>query len=883
MADRTVAVVLQAKVGGLVSGFQTAGKAAQDFGSRTLGAVSRNQASISKLSNTLGVFGLAAVGAAGLAVKSFADFDQSMSNVAATGADAASNLAALRDAALDAGRETAYSAKEAAGGIEELLKAGVSAQDVLGGGLTGALSLAASGELEVGEAAEIAATAMTQFGLGGEQVNHVADLLSAGAAKAQGGVSDLGMALKQSGLVADQTGLSIEETTAGLTAFAAAGLVGSDAGTSFKSMLQRLTPQSEEAKDMMDELGISAYDSQGGFVGLAEFAGSLQTALKDLTPEQRNSALATIFGTDAVRAAAVVYENGEQGIRDWISAVDDQGFAAETAATRLDNLNGDLKILQGSVETALIALGEGADGPLRSMVQNVTDMVNAFSDAPTSVQNVTLALVGGGGMVALGIAGMGKLVVGISEVKTALATLKISARTAGTAIGIAGAALAVGGFALSKWAENAAEAKARTEEFQSTLDEFGNVTDDTLSIINDGLSKNITPWVDSIFGADPESLIDKAEEFGLSVEDLQGYILGEADAVERVNEVTSAYIEAHSSSASTTQAAKMHVDGLTKGLDEQSSALTGAQKAAAQKQIADEAAGVGADDLTDSIDGTTAAVEAQIPSLEELIDLQSKAAGIVLSERDAQRAFQAAIDDATASLDENGQTLDITTEAGRKNQAALDDISKAGWDVVESMQANGATQDELKASMATTREAFIKAAKAMGMGAEDAARLADEMGLIPEKVSVPVSVDTTVAEQRLAAFKALLKMPDIVVTAEMRTSGGYYANRAEGGIVYGPGTATSDSIPARLSNGEYVIKAASVSRYGKSMFDDLNAQRFSTGGYVSHAAPTQSTGGSQRTAPLIGSVTLTAGDSSDVIRRLGSEVSWQMMRSGAGS
>jgi TP901 family phage tail tape measure protein len=90
----------------------------------------------------------------------------------------------------------------------------VSTADVLGGGLKGALDLAAAGQLSVGEASETAASAMTQFGLKGAAVPHIADLLAAGAGKAQGSVHDMGMALNQSGLVAHQFGLSVEDTTA---------------------------------------------------------------------------------------------------------------------------------------------------------------------------------------------------------------------------------------------------------------------------------------------------------------------------------------------------------------------------------------------------------------------------------------------------------------------------------------------------------------------------------------------------------------------------------------------------------------------------------------------------------------------------------------------
>src|SRR5690606_28156325 len=153
----------------------------------------------------------------------------------------------------------------------------------LNGGLNGALDLAAAGGIAVSEAAAVAATTLQQFGLEGNQASHVADLLAAAAGKAMGDVGDMSQALKQSGLVADQFGVSVEATAGTLAAFASAGLLGSDAGTSFRTMLLRLANPTGEVKDLMEELGIQAYDASGQFVGLAGLAGELETALFDMT------------------------------------------------------------------------------------------------------------------------------------------------------------------------------------------------------------------------------------------------------------------------------------------------------------------------------------------------------------------------------------------------------------------------------------------------------------------------------------------------------------------------------------------------------------------------------------------------------------------------
>jgi TP901 family phage tail tape measure protein len=291
-------------------------------------AAAKKREALSSLGSSAGKVGLLAAAGLGAAVLAAANFDKAMSGVQAATRESASGMEALRAAALKAGADTAFSAQEAAGGIEALAKAGVSTEDILGGGLTGALDLAAAGEIGVAEAAEQAATAMTQFGLAGSDVPHIADLLAAGAGKAQGEVTDMGDALNQAGLVANSMGLSIEETTGSLAAFASAGLIGSDAGTSLKSMLQRLANPSGEAATALADLGVNAYDAEGNFVGLESMAGQLRSAMKNLTGEQRDAAMATIFGSDAVRAANILYSEGAKGISQWTEQVDDQGFAA---------------------------------------------------------------------------------------------------------------------------------------------------------------------------------------------------------------------------------------------------------------------------------------------------------------------------------------------------------------------------------------------------------------------------------------------------------------------------------------------------------------------------------------------------------------------------
>jgi TP901 family phage tail tape measure protein len=382
-----------------------------------------------------GYLGLGLVGVAAAAVKMAADFDKQMSAVAAATHAPAGEINQLRQAALKAGKDTQFSATQAADGITQLSKAGVSTADILGGGLKGALDLAAAGQISVGDAAEVAATALTDFKLKGGQVPHVADLLAAGAGKAQGSVQDMGMALKQSGLVASQFGLSVEDTTGTLAAFANAGLIGSDAGTSFKQMLLSLANPTQKTRETMEELGISAYDAQGKFIGVTALAGQLREKLQNLTQAQRNAALAQIFGTDAIRAASVLYDQGAQGIQGWITKVNDSGYAARTAQIQTNNLAGDLERLKGSLETLAIQSGSGPNSGLRVLAKSANALVDQFGRLPPVVGGSITVLTALSGAALLAGAGWVKLRKSTSEMLDQLRAVGPSGERAASGLG----------------------------------------------------------------------------------------------------------------------------------------------------------------------------------------------------------------------------------------------------------------------------------------------------------------------------------------------------------------------------------------------------------------------------------------------------------------
>jgi TP901 family phage tail tape measure protein len=802
VADRTVTYTFKGNFANLGAGLTAMSRGVTDLGVK-MTAVDKNgakmRAGLTQFGSTAGKVGLVAAAGFTVAVAAAAKFDQAMSGVAAATHETAGNMDLLRKAAIDAGQATKFSATEAAGAIEELAKAGVSTQDILGGGLTGALDLAAAGGLEVADAAEIAATALTQFKLAGEDVPHVADLLAAGAGKAQGEVTDLAMALKQSGLVASQMGISIEDTTGTLAAFASAGLLGSDAGTSFKSMLQALTPNSTKAANEMEALGLHFYDAQGQFVGLEAVAGQLQTALGGLSEEQRNSALETIFGSDAVRAASVLYSQGAQGIEDWTSKVNDQGYAAETAAIKMDNLSGDLEQLKGSLETALIGAGSGSQGPLRQLVQGATDVVNAFNKLPQSGQNAATGLLAVTAVLGGGLWFTAKTITGISNAKKALDDLGISAtrtsRSLKTIGGLAGAATVILAIEAA-----AAELAHTTDESAPALEGF---TKNLLNLSNaEGLSAIAADLGDLAGSIEMLSDPGLAQDIG-GIYDKVPFGIG-SNFADIAPGLASARQEARDAQTAITALDDALAGIVTSGSPEQAAAAFD-QLAAAYHLTADEQATLrdllpgyqealdGAANAATLASGATSdygvaarqsaeASKAEADALREATKAMQDKTSAALAAFDAETGYRQALKDANEQAKKSNAGIKGSTAAALANRSALSQLAGA-WNNQSAAVKNNA--DRYRES----RKAFIDTATAMGVSEDAAKRLADRILEIPKSRVANVGVNgadaATAKVETLSRALSKIVSKTITVTANMvrNGTGGLFAS---GGYT-GPG------------------------------------------------------------------------------------------------
>lgn len=318
------------------------------------------------------------------AVKNYSDFTAQLSQIkAVTGLDAEA-MDAVKEKALELGADTQFSSTEAAQGMTELLKAGVSVKDVLGDASQAALDLAAAGQLSLPEAAEIMSTAMNAFHM--DDATHAADVLVGAANASATGVQELKYSLSAVSAVAAGVSMSFDDTNTALAVFANNGLKGSDAGTSLKTMLMNLSPQTKQATEEMQRLGLLTdegtskfFDQEGHLRSLSDIAGLLQDHLSGLTDEEKMNALSTMFGSDAIRGGMIMLREGAKGVKDMNAAMKDI-TAHETAKVAMDNLRGSLLRLKSAWENLTIKLlDHGVGDGLRGFTEEVGKLTSHFS------------------------------------------------------------------------------------------------------------------------------------------------------------------------------------------------------------------------------------------------------------------------------------------------------------------------------------------------------------------------------------------------------------------------------------------------------------------------------------------------------------------------
>ena len=378
----------------------------------------------------------------GLSLHAAGNFEASMKRVgAALSGISTAELDALSKAAKDMGRETQFSATQSADAIEVLAKNGLDASQILGGALSASMLLAASSGTDLSSAGDIATDVMLQFGKQAGELTGLVDGITGTLLVSKFGIDDYRLALGQAGGVAGGIGVDFEDFNAAIAATSSLFASGSDAGTSYKSFLQRLVPASGPAAEKIRELNLEFFDAQGNMRSMAEIAETLKVGMADLSDEARNDALSTIFGTDAMRAAIGLMNQGADGINRVRTEIS-KASATEQAAARMEGLNGAVVQLRSAFEALQIAIAEAG------LIQLATDGVKWLTQLIGKMSETNPAFLRFAVVLAASAAALGPVLIGLGTLMAlagpiAAVVAAIVSPFALLAAGVAAAAVAI--------------------------------------------------------------------------------------------------------------------------------------------------------------------------------------------------------------------------------------------------------------------------------------------------------------------------------------------------------------------------------------------------------------------------------------------------------
>ena len=326
----------------------------------------------------------AAVAFTKTSIDSGMNFNTAMSQVAATMGTTVDKIGNVEAKAEEMGRTTKYTATEAAEGMNILAQAGLSADEQISG-IGTVLNLASAGAMSLEESASYTAGAVKGFGDSMGNASYYADLMAKGATLANTDVRGLGEAFSGSAATAKNYGQSADSVTLSLLRLAEQNVTGSEASTALNRAMADLYTPTDNASKALDQLGLSAYKSNGEAKDFNDLVDELNGSLQGMTAEQKNNALATIFTTQGLQAFNKMTASSDATVQKfWKGIQDSSGSAAQQAATQLDNLKGDITLLSSATEGLELGFYNTFSGAIRGAIKGITSEVSGLAEAMES-------------------------------------------------------------------------------------------------------------------------------------------------------------------------------------------------------------------------------------------------------------------------------------------------------------------------------------------------------------------------------------------------------------------------------------------------------------------------------------------------------------------
>ena len=366
------------------------------------------------------------LGIAATSIKVGNEFQAQMSRVQAIAGATGGELDQMKRQAIELGAKTAFSAKEAAQGMENLASAGFQVNEIMDA-MPGVLDLAAVSGGDVAASSEAMASSLRAFGLEAGQAGHVADVFARAAADTNAETVDMAEAMKYVAPVAHSMGLSLEETAASIGIMADAGIKGSQAGTTLRGALSRIAKPTKAMVKSMDQLGVSFYDANGKMIPLREQIAQLKTATAGLTQEERNRHLVTLYGQNSLSGMLALLDAGPEKLDKMTNALlNSDGAAREMAETMQDNLASKIEQMGGAFESAAIVIQQILEPALTKVVGGITKLIEAFLNMSPVGQKMVVIFAGM-------VAALGPLLLIAGTVLTTMVKLRIAMQFLGPA------------------------------------------------------------------------------------------------------------------------------------------------------------------------------------------------------------------------------------------------------------------------------------------------------------------------------------------------------------------------------------------------------------------------------------------------------------------
>ena len=369
------------------------------------------------------------------AVKTAADFDTAMSQVAAVSGATGEDLQALRDKAREMGEKTKFSASEAAEAMNYMAMAGWKTEDMLSG-IDGVMSLAAASGEDLATTSDIVTDALTAFGLTAKDSGHFADILAAASSNANTNVSMMGETFKYCAPIAGALGFSAEDTAEAIGLMANAGIKSTQAGTALRTIMNNLSGEVKISGEAIGDVTVATTNADGSMRDLSDILGDCRTAFQGLTESEKAQAAESLVGKNAMSGFLALMNVAPADIEKLSGAIANcDGTAEKMAATMQDNLAGQLTILKSQLQELSISFGEILMPAIRSIVgkiQEFADKLNGMDEGTKeAILKIGLLVAAIGpfliilgttiSKIGVAIQGFVKLTNGVSKLKLAVA------------------------------------------------------------------------------------------------------------------------------------------------------------------------------------------------------------------------------------------------------------------------------------------------------------------------------------------------------------------------------------------------------------------------------------------------------------------------------